>query len=124
MEPRHQHRSDLNHQRIAVGFYLNLNASPVAEHQGVPVGLQRRRYHGVEQRLLQQDLVTCTEGRSVHRHTNTELQSDAGLKPTLQVGLFAQQVADGGLELRVFSVGGVDVRLTVSPEGRKSVKAG
>ena len=30
----------------------------VVEHQGVPVGLQRGRYHGVEQGLLQQPLIT------------------------------------------------------------------
>lgn len=45
-------------------------------------------------------------------------------KPTLEVGLLPQQVADGGLKLRVLSVGGVDVRLTVSPEEKRFVSAG
>lgn len=35
---------------------------------------------------------------------------------TLKVGLFAQQVADGGLQLRVLPVTGVDVGLAVGPE--------
>lgn len=39
--------------------------------------------------------------------------------PTLQVGFFALQVADGRLQLGVFAVTRVDVCFTVSPE-RKS----
>ena len=37
-------------------------------------------------------------------------------QPTLKLGLHPQQVAYGDLQLWVFSVSGVDVRLTVSPE--------
>lgn len=39
---------------------------------------------------------------------------------TLEVGLLPQQIADGSLELWVFSVAGVDVRLAVGPEEKFS----
>lgn len=52
---------------------------------------------------------------------HTLVKGDGG-QLTLQVGLLAQQVANGRLQLRVLAVSGVDVRLAVRPATRVDAK--